>query len=152
MMPNLKAEHHNSCVEPSSPCKPANHLHCNPAITCRVYPRGFHTLILFVAFHEAIILLLYGRVKHPCKKIFTFCHHPRTYKERVRTRCNPRAIHLRPASSLAHSPLGRAIFDPPPFGLRLQHILSSDASKFVNEEYPSHNSLIQTKTNKPKRK
>ena len=118
MMPNLKAEHHNSCVEPSSPCKPANYLHCNPAITCRVYPRGFHTLILFVAFHEAIILLLYGRVKRPCKKIFTFCHHPRTYKERVRTRCNPRAIHLR-----------RAIFDPLPFGLRLQHILSSDAKE-----------------------
>lgn len=105
-------------------------------------------------FHgEAIILLLYGRVKHPGKKIFTFCHHPRTYKERVRTRCNPRTTRLRPASRLpARSPLARVIFDPLPFGLRLQHILSSDASKFVKEEYPIHKTLKQTKTNKPKKK
>jgi hypothetical protein len=62
----------------------------------------------------------------------------------------PSIYGLHPAP--ARSPLGRAIFDPLPFGLRLQHILSSDASKFVKEEYPIHKTLKQTKTNKPKRK
>jgi hypothetical protein len=71
-------------------------------------------------------------------------------------RCNPHAIPLpTPPSALlvrACYPALQAIFDPLPFGLRLQHILSSDASKFVKEEYPIHKTLKQTKTNKPKRK
>jgi hypothetical protein len=81
----------------------------------------------------------------------------RPYKERARapalqSPCHPVAIRLRPASCACFVHALQAICDPLPFGLRLQHILSSDASKFVKEEYPIHKTLKQTKTNKPKRK